>query len=271
MVVAVCIVAVRTIGVGNIRGGDLFWRGLGLGDHAHSLTHRSASQPEGGRPASLRDFLRTLRNRKPPPCVCGVTMYGTQGMDGAQQLAPGQHREPSPGTFGEHMQADVVGTDEHFMALVSEEHAGLVAASALIVGSRDVAEEIVQDSLERTYMRWNKVSRMDRPGAWVRRVVINGSISAARRNGSERRAVGLLRSRRVALAEHPDRDLADIWAVVSRLPDNQATAVALHYGADLTLAAVATEMNLTQSAVKALLHRARTSLRQDRSIKEMAQ
>ncbi len=163
------------------------------------------------------------------------------------------------------------GTDEHFMSLVTGEHPGLVAASALIVGSRAIAEEIVADSLERAYMRWSKVSRMDRPGAWVRRVVINASISAARRQGSERRALGRLGSRPTTHAEQPDSNLAEIWVVVRRLPDNQATAVALRYGADLPLSEVSAEMALSESAVKALLHRARTTLRQDQSIKELAQ
>ena len=36
----------------------------------------------------------------------------------------------------------------------------------------------------------------------------------------------------------------------------------LHYGADLSIAAVAEEMDMSESAVKTLLHRARNALRQ---------
>jgi DNA-directed RNA polymerase specialized sigma24 family protein len=70
--------------------------------------------------------------------------------------------------------------DERFVALVEREHRGLTAASALIVGDRSTAEEIVQDVLERTYRRWKQVDTYDLPGAWVRRAVVNQSISVAR-------------------------------------------------------------------------------------------
>jgi RNA polymerase sigma factor (sigma-70 family) len=56
---------------------------------------------------------------------------------------------------------------------------------------------------------------------------------------------------------------------VRSLPAQQATAVALRYGADLSLAQVAEQMRLSESAVKALLHRARVTLRGDREIREM--
>ena len=88
--------------------------------------------------------------------------------------------------------------DERFVALVEREHRGLTAASALIVGNRSMAEEIVQDVLERTYRRWKHVDTYDRPGAWVRRAVVNQSISVARRATTERSALDRLRRRRPA-------------------------------------------------------------------------
>jgi len=156
----------------------------------------------------------------------------------------------------------VNGTDdEAFLALVEREHRGLTAAAVMIVGDRATAEEIVQDAFERTYARWAKVSRMDRPGAWVRRAVLNQSISTARRSTAERRALDRLRRRREVTVEAPTAS-TEIWGVVRRLPEQQCTAVALHYGADLSIAAVATEMGLTEPAVKTLLHRARAALRE---------
>jgi RNA polymerase sigma-70 factor (ECF subfamily) len=137
----------------------------------------------------------------------------------------------------------------------------------MVVGSREVAEEIVQDALERTYLRWSKVSRMDRPGAWVRRVVLNRSISHARRNGAERRALDRLRRRPARVAEPPGEPSGQLWEAVRRLPDKQARAVALHYGADLPIAGVAAELGVTESAAKTLLHRARGTLREDAAVR----
>lgn len=163
----------------------------------------------------------------------------------------------------QHTTGRVIGAnaDERFVALVEREHRGLTAASALIVGDRSIAEEIVQDVLERTYRRWSRVDTYDRPGAWVRRAVLNQSISVARRARSERSALDRLRRRRPIEVE-PAEPLREIWAAVRDLPPKQVTAVALHYGADLSIAAVAEEMDMSESAVKTLLHRARNALRQ---------
>jgi RNA polymerase sigma-70 factor (ECF subfamily) len=139
----------------------------------------------------------------------------------------------------------------------------------MIVGRFAAAEEVVQDVLERTYLRWERVSQLDKPGAWVRRAVINRSISRTRRDDTERRALLRLGQRRVPLDGEPEVPLREVWSAVRSLPAQQATAVALHYGADLSLAQVAEEMGLSTSAVKALLHRARVALRGDREIREM--
>lgn len=139
----------------------------------------------------------------------------------------------------------------------------------MIVGSRASAEEIVQDVLERAYERWAKVGRLDRPGAWVRRAVLNQSISVSRRSASERRALERLRRHRPVPIDPPDVPAGELWAAVRALPEQQATAVALHYGADLSVETVAEEMGLSRSAVKTLLYRARVTLRSQREIEEI--
>ncbi len=152
-----------------------------------------------------------------------------------------------------------------FGQLVERESRGLVAAVTAIVGDRHRAEEIVQDAFERCYRRWRRVSRMDRPGAWVRRVAINAAISASRRSASERRAVERLASRDASpVSWDPIGSVedAEVWAVVRSLPGEQAAAVALRYGADLSLEEVAATMEITPSAARSLLHRARRTLRE---------
>lgn len=157
---------------------------------------------------------------------------------------------------------------EPFREFVERESVGLVAASTAIVGSRATAEEIVQDCLERTYVRWGRISSTDRPGAWVRRMVINQSISTVRRRGTERRALdkvgGLAAADRGgSTADSSDIELRDeqLWAAVRALPDDQATAVALRYAADCSLPDVAAALGVSESAANSLLFRARTSLR----------
>lgn len=162
--------------------------------------------------------------------------------------------------------------ESSFVALVRAEYRGVVAASMMITGSSAVAEEIVQDVFERTYVRWKKVSQLDRPGAWVRRAVLNQSISATRRKASERRALTMLIAGdpRGRFVEDRISEVGEtLWSAVAGLPSNQATAIALHYGADLSIAAVSDEMGLSEQAVKTLLYRARCTLRESAQVKEI--
>jgi RNA polymerase sigma factor (sigma-70 family) len=153
---------------------------------------------------------------------------------------------------------------DDFAEFVESESRGLVAAVYAIVGDRHRAEEIVQDAFERCYRRWRRVSRLDRPGAWARRVAINAAISSARRSTSERRAVERLGAR--ADRDGAPDDLVSIedegvWAAVRALPGDQAAAIALRYGADVGVEEIAATLRLSVPAVKSLLHRGRATLR----------
>ncbi len=155
-----------------------------------------------------------------------------------------------------------------FAELVAAESPGVIAAVTGIVGDVSRAEEIAQDAFERCYLRWRRVSRLDRPGAWVRRVAINRAISVQRRVTNERgawtRLAGLGTASQGVVGQPSAPTLADetgIWAAVRALPGDQAAAVALRYGADLPIAEIAATMHLSETAVKSLLHRARATLR----------
>jgi RNA polymerase sigma factor (sigma-70 family) len=163
-----------------------------------------------------------------------------------------------------------------FRELVEAESQGLVAAATAIVGDRHRAEEIVQTAFERCYRRWTRVSQLDRPGAWVRRVVVNEAISVGRRSTSEYRAT----QRLGAVAGSPGRvttdpneafDDVDLWAAVRALPGDQAAAIALRYGADLGIDDIAEALRITVPAVKSLLHRARSTLRASPEVQSYAE
>jgi len=152
-----------------------------------------------------------------------------------------------------------------FAQLVERESRGLVAAVTVIVGDPHRAEEIVQDAFDRCYRRWRRVSQLDRPGAWVRRVAINAAISSRRRSTSERRAVERLGGRAETARQSGDpQDAfgdAALWAEVRALPGEQAAAIALRYVADLSVEDVAATLEVSLPAAKSLLHRGRRALR----------
>lgn len=165
-----------------------------------------------------------------------------------------------------------------FAQLVEAESRGLVAAVTAIVGDRHRAEEIVQDAFERCYRRWRRVSGLDKPGAWVRRVAINAAISTTRRTSSERRAIERLGAHpppasTTSSPGDPLKSLEDagVWAVVRSLPSDQASAIALRYGADLSIDEVAATLEISASAAKSLLHRGRAALRVSPTLRSYAE
>jgi RNA polymerase sigma-70 factor, ECF subfamily len=149
-----------------------------------------------------------------------------------------------------------------FDDLYRGEYAALVRIAYGLTGSRAEAEELVQEAFVRCYRHWRRVSGYDRPGAWLRRVVLNLAASRGRRLAAEVRALSRLsglRSRSAPVAELSDAG-EGFWAAVRRLPRRQAQAIALYYGDDLPVVEVAEVMTCAEGTVRALLHQARRAL-----------
>lgn len=163
-----------------------------------------------------------------------------------------------------------------FGDLVMAESQGLVAAATAIVGDRHRAEDIVQTAFERCFRRWHRVSKLDRPGAWVRRVAINEAISVARRANTEHRTAQRLEAMAASgagIGVDPLAALDDegIWAAVRALPGDQAAAIALRYGADVGIDDIAETLQVSVPAVKSLLHRGRRALRASPDVQSYAE
>lgn len=172
-------------------------------------------------------------------------------------------------TVGNH---GTVTTDRRrFDDLYESEWSGLVALGWTLTGSWQTAEELVQDAFADAYARWPDVAGMDRPGAWVRRAVVNRSASVHRSRSAERRAntrwgtrsgVDADTSSTDATGDRATSRVADpeFWAAVRSLPERQAAAVALHYLEDLPVAEIAEVLGCRPATVKVHLHRGRQAL-----------
>jgi RNA polymerase sigma factor (sigma-70 family) len=144
--------------------------------------------------------------------------------------------------------------------VVRAEYAPLVRLATLLVGSRHVAEELVQDACARLVVRGHRITE---PGAWLRVAVLNACRNERRRLGRARRAMTRLGARRphdVAAVEPPDDVLA---AAVDRLPHDQREVVVLRFHLDLPEAEVAAMLDLPVGTVKSRTSRALTRLRAD--------
>ena len=142
------------------------------------------------------------------------------------------------------------------------EYRAVLGLAIVLTRNRLVAEELTQEAFLATFRHWDRVGRLDKPGAWVRRVVANRSVSAFRRSTAEAKAVlRLLRftpSQRHSAAEL-NVDM-DVWGEVRRLPRRQAQVIALTYFADLPRRDVAEILGCSEETVKTHLQRARDTL-----------
>jgi RNA polymerase sigma-70 factor (sigma-E family) len=131
----------------------------------------------------------------------------------------------------------------------------MLRLAVLMVGSREVAEDIVQESFVRVYERWDHVVN---PGGYMRVVVINRCRSWHRFRGRahRRRMLGDLST------SHDDRtiELADLLA---RLPHRRRAMVVLRFFEQLSTREIATAMNVSEGTVKSTIHRALAQLRQE--------
>lgn len=68
--------------------------------------------------------------------------------------------------------ADDDGFDDFFR----REYPRLCRVATSIVGEAEVAREVVQEAFARLFADWPRLSKLDRPGGWVRRVVIREAV-----------------------------------------------------------------------------------------------
>ncbi len=149
---------------------------------------------------------------------------------------------------------------ESFESFYRREFRPMVALAFALSGSRLAAEDLAQEAMMVAHRRWAEVARLERPDAWVRRVVSNMSVSAYRKRASEARALARLAGRRqeVLPAMEPADD--EFWKAVRALPTRQAQALALHYLEDLPVAEIAEVLDCSPSTAKVHLFRGRKNL-----------
>jgi RNA polymerase sigma-70 factor (ECF subfamily) len=137
---------------------------------------------------------------------------------------------------------------------------GLVRALTVVSGNREVAADCVQEAFVRAHLRWDRVSRLDQPVAWIRRVALNLARDLHRRQVRGDRAHLQLMADLDDEIEPPEPP-TDLAALLAELPLRQREALALHYVEGLSVAEVGDAMGITEGAVKFHLHQGRERLR----------
>lgn len=127
-----------------------------------------------------------------------------------------------------------------------------------LLGNREDAADIAQETLARAYARWRSIGPSPRRGGWIATVSANLALDAGRRRGS-------------AIAAHarygapaPPGVLAeriDLHRALRALPRRQREVVILRYLADLPEIVVAGTLGISAGAVKQHASRGLAALR----------
>jgi RNA polymerase sigma factor (sigma-70 family) len=154
--------------------------------------------------------------------------------------------EPQPGP------PEIADQATSFDDVYRRDQPELVRLAVLLVGSADIAADLVQDCFVRAHPRWSSVAD---PRAYLRRSVVNACHSHHR---------GLRRLRRLDLRpsepiELGARELSDALAA---LPHRQRAALVLRFYAGLPDADIAEALDCRPGTVASLIHRGLAALRE---------
>ncbi len=133
----------------------------------------------------------------------------------------------------------------------------MLRLACLLVGSRAIAEEIVQDAFVVVGERW---AELEKPGGYLRSTVVNGCRMALRRRATERRYAYC----DPATIDGPS-ELIDLRSALGRLSERGRAAIVLRYFVDLPDAEIAELLGCRIATVRSIVHRSLRTLRKELS------
>ena len=150
---------------------------------------------------------------------------------------------------------------ERFEDFYAREYGRLAGAMRLVCHPAGDAEDIAQEAMVRACFHWKRVREMDRPEGWLYATAFN-LVRRDRRKPQVDHAMPM---------EAPDGadDRLDLLAALSELPLSQRKAVVLRYVLGYSTGEAAELLQTTPGALRAVLHRACTSLRLQPALREV--
>jgi RNA polymerase sigma-70 factor (sigma-E family) len=141
---------------------------------------------------------------------------------------------------------------------------GLLRTAYLIVWDEKEAEDLVQETFLQVARRWRRISAMEQPLAYARRVLVNLAVGEKQQR-SRRRAelAGAQPEPSIedfsTLETYAERE--ELLDGLRQLPPRQRAVLVLRYLHDLSEAQVAEALGCTTGTVKSTTHRALMHLR----------
>ena len=156
-----------------------------------------------------------------------------------------------------------------FAQFVEAREQALRRTAWLLTGDWGLAEDLVQTALARAWPRWDRISRLDAPEAYVRRVLVNTWRTWSRRRWRGEKASSTVPGAPAAgdVAAQVAMRVA-LRDALATLTGRQRVVLVLRVYDDLPEAQVADMLNCPAGTVKSLLSRALARLRDDPRLAE---
>ncbi|MFK4083845.1 SigE family RNA polymerase sigma factor [Kribbella sp. NPDC020789] len=145
----------------------------------------------------------------------------------------------------------------------------LIRLGLMLTGNLHNAEDLAQTVLTRAHRRWDRISGLEHPEAYLRTMVVNEFLSWRR----------ILKNREVPLAEPierpSDEDIGSrqalkdaTWQLLTTLPRQQRAVLVLRYYEDLSDDEIAVILGVAAGTVRSTASRALANLRHHLSTEE---
>ena len=152
--------------------------------------------------------------------------------------------------------------DVEFEQYMSARQPSLLRTAYLLTGDRHSAEDLVQTSLAKLYLSWDKVQRRELLDGYVRRIMVNENNSLWRRAWKRKEVATDTIPDLVGVDDRHDHgERSALWEFVQTLPRKQRAVVVLRYYEDLSEAEVADILGISVGTVKSQASRALAGLR----------
>ncbi|MFD7153796.1 SigE family RNA polymerase sigma factor [Kribbella sp. NPDC059898] len=156
-----------------------------------------------------------------------------------------------------------------YVEVVRANERRLLRLGVMLTGNEHTAEDLVQTVLARAHRKWGRISRVGRPEAYLRTMVVNEFLGWRRlRKNNE-----LLLAEPIELPTHDDIGLRQAqrdatWRLLAKLPRKQRAVLVLRYYEDLPDAEIAELLGVAAATVRSNAARALATLREHLSAEE---
>ena len=165
--------------------------------------------------------------------------------------------------FTEQTGVTAVDRDTDFTTYLEARQARLLRTAYLLTGDQHQAEDLLQTSLAKLYLAWDKVRDRGAVDAYVRRIMVNENNSLWRRAWKRREhPTDEVPEGAPALDTYDDGRRDSLWELVQTLPPKARAVLVLRYYEELSEGETADVLGISVGTVKSQTSRALAALRE---------